>query len=710
VIWPGVVQIGCPKCQTHYALDDRLVDPGGVPVQCTRCGHIFTAYRPGETAPPPAPGAPKPRAQASGYPDPPPPAPGSQTQVFGGPPAARTAPPGAAPTPSFGTTGPAPAPGSQTQVFGATPAVPAPPAGGQTQVFGAVGGAPPSPPRAPAPAGSTQVFGGPQPGASSPAPTAPPADAGAQTRVFGTGIAAPPPPSSTSSTQVFGGAAGSIPSAPRSSAAAGSTQVFGAAGPASPPAPSAPPATGSTQVFGAAGAAAPPAPRAPVPAAGPQAFTGASGGPPAAPRAPAPAAAPAPAGATQVFGAQAPPAPASPPASRAPAQPPGPPPPGRAPSAVDPSMAQTLAFGGRGPEADAAIAQTVSMPAPPPAAPAARARSGGVSLPPEDPGLNAPPLPGLAMPRRDSRTLSRPDAAELALRRQYQQRNRLALGGLAALVVVVAAAFGVRALLSGTRGAPAEAVVEQEAAFALLRKDDAIARAQAIPRLQALVTAYPRYVEARAALALALLLELDDRRAAIQRYTHEAEGLVTQRARLEAERPGPDWRVLANRLVDRITVLKAKSDPLIEDAKGVQTQANAAYGAMMKLPAEQPAERLARTRTEAMFNAIDGRDQAIALAERYRQAGGQDGWADVAFAEYALNTRVPPETANQALEALRALQQRDTTFLRAYVLGGRLALQGKRWDLAAGQLEAALALNPRHALAQALSEDARAEH
>ena len=24
MIWPGVVQIGCPKCQTHYALDDRL--------------------------------------------------------------------------------------------------------------------------------------------------------------------------------------------------------------------------------------------------------------------------------------------------------------------------------------------------------------------------------------------------------------------------------------------------------------------------------------------------------------------------------------------------------------------------------------------------------------------------------------------------------------------------------------------------------------
>jgi len=376
-------------------------------------------------------------------------------------------------------------------------------------------------------------------------------------------------------------------------------------------------------------------------------------------------------------------------------------------------MAQTLAFGGGGrdPEAEAALAQTVSAPAAAPTAPAVRARSGGVSLPPEDPGLNAPPLPGLAMPRRESRTLSRPDAAELALRRQYERRNRLALGVLLALLVAVGAVAAVRSLLSGRRTAPAEAVVEQEAAFALLRKDDATARAQALARLQTLVAAYPRYVEGRAALALGLLLELDDRRAAIQRYTRQAEALATQRARLEAERPGPDWRVMANRLVDRIAELKTKSDPLIEDAKGVQTQTSAAYSALMKLAAEQPAERLARTRTEAMFNAIDGRDQAIALAERYRQLGGQDGWADVAFAEYALNTRVPPETANQALDALRALEQRDTTFLRAYVLGGRLALQSKRWDLATGQLEAALALNPRHALAQALSDDARAaEH
>src|SRR5271169_3193311 len=112
VIWARVVQIGCPQCQTHYALDDRLVPPGGAPVQCTRCGHVFIAYRPGEAA---APGAASKGAQ--------PPQPAARTQVFGGAAPARPPGPGTTPTPSFGTTGPQtnPLPAARTQVFGGHP-------------------------------------------------------------------------------------------------------------------------------------------------------------------------------------------------------------------------------------------------------------------------------------------------------------------------------------------------------------------------------------------------------------------------------------------------------------------------------------------------------------------------------------------------------------------------------------------------------------
>jgi len=37
------VLIFCEQCSTTYSLDDYLVVPGGVPVQCTRCGHVFMA-------------------------------------------------------------------------------------------------------------------------------------------------------------------------------------------------------------------------------------------------------------------------------------------------------------------------------------------------------------------------------------------------------------------------------------------------------------------------------------------------------------------------------------------------------------------------------------------------------------------------------------------------------------------------------------------
>src|SRR5262252_3940099 len=37
------MRIACVKCSTLYELDDRLIPPSGAPVQCTRCGSVFTA-------------------------------------------------------------------------------------------------------------------------------------------------------------------------------------------------------------------------------------------------------------------------------------------------------------------------------------------------------------------------------------------------------------------------------------------------------------------------------------------------------------------------------------------------------------------------------------------------------------------------------------------------------------------------------------------
>ena len=35
------MDVGCPKCQTEYELDDARVTEDGVTVKCTTCGHVF---------------------------------------------------------------------------------------------------------------------------------------------------------------------------------------------------------------------------------------------------------------------------------------------------------------------------------------------------------------------------------------------------------------------------------------------------------------------------------------------------------------------------------------------------------------------------------------------------------------------------------------------------------------------------------------------
>lgn len=41
VYGPTAMDVGCPKCQTEYELDDSRVTEDGVTVKCTSCGHVF---------------------------------------------------------------------------------------------------------------------------------------------------------------------------------------------------------------------------------------------------------------------------------------------------------------------------------------------------------------------------------------------------------------------------------------------------------------------------------------------------------------------------------------------------------------------------------------------------------------------------------------------------------------------------------------------
>lgn len=54
------MDVRCERCETEYELEDETVTEGGVPVQCTSCGHTFFVTRPGTTGATKRPPAPAP--------------------------------------------------------------------------------------------------------------------------------------------------------------------------------------------------------------------------------------------------------------------------------------------------------------------------------------------------------------------------------------------------------------------------------------------------------------------------------------------------------------------------------------------------------------------------------------------------------------------------------------------------------------------------
>ncbi len=709
------MHISCEKCSTTYMLDERVLPPAGAPVQCTRCGHVFTARPPSAAAKPP---------------EPKPIPPNAKTQVFGAAlSAAPTAPvsqealahgpatPERGGTQQFGRP-PADAPVSSTQIFGAAPAAPPPRA--TTQMFGAA----PAAPAPPAPSvHSTQMFGAPPAAAEPPRATtqmfgaAPAAPARSSTQMFGAAPAAPP---ARSSTQMFGAA----PAAPAPEPARSSTQMFGAA-----PAPE--PARSSTQMFGAA----PAAPVAPPGRSSTQMF----GAAPAAPE-------PTPPGrsSTQMFGAS-PAAPASGPTAVFRAAPGPIPDPeldgagsgssgtqlfGEVPEElrqpqpdkpIAPIPTKTAIFGGPtegGQEEDsdagegplgpsssgrgvtrtfalspqAAAARTILEPPPPQRAPtAAAARKAVVELPPEKPDLE------------DDRTL--PDDPALSFEMKLKRRNRTALTVVALVLLGAGTFFGVRFFLGRRLEVPAAWTALRDQANSLLRRDDPTSRRNATARLAELVRDHPQYVEARADYLLALSLQLDDSRLARNRIQVAAAELNKRIKKLQdAQSPG-DWVNRVNAMRDELIALDKKNEPLLKEGEALDAELNAAFKALQEQPRNLgPAERVAVARAEAVYYGVRGRDEALGRSQAYESQGGTDGWAQIAYAEFALNSKSPPDTLAQAREQMDALREKDKTFLRPYVLAARLAFAQKKYDEASNTLEAVVAMNRSHTVASELLE------
>jgi tetratricopeptide (TPR) repeat protein len=190
----------------------------------------------------------------------------------------------------------------------------------------------------------------------------------------------------------------------------------------------------------------------------------------------------------------------------------------------------------------------------------------------------------------------------------------------------------------------------------------------------------------------------------LQRLTDESTAINTQINELTEQQSQPDSQDQVNALVDRLGELKAQIDPAAERTAVLDGEVNDAFQALQQAAAAglSPQDEIHLVRAQALYFGVKGSEQALALSERYRAKGGQEGWGDLAWAEYALNARSAPDTLRQAREALEVLRTSDPSWVRLYVLIGRLALAEESLDTASTALESAITLNPKHQTARTL--------
>ncbi|HVE82504.1 MAG TPA: hypothetical protein VND93_06640, partial [Myxococcales bacterium] len=330
-------------------------------------------------------------------------------------------------------------------------------------------------------------------------------------------------------------------------------------------------------------------------------------------------------------------------------------------------------------------------PTPPETPPAAR-----LELPPEAPEL-------IPEPRTEESGVG--EAAEL--RRRLRRRTVVAAGAVGVVLLVIIGGIAGRALANRRKVAPPELIARREEVHLLLRRDDGASRERAVAALDGMVSSYPEFTLAQADLVVALALQLDDARIQVRRLTAEADDLNRKVARLNEEKVPSDWQNRVNAMTERLGEIQKATNPLMEQVGGIDARLNDRFRALQAIQATVPDDQVALMRAQAVYFGVKGSDQAIPLAERYKNLGGTEGWGSVAVAELALNARVTPDAIASARAAMDELSTKDSTFLRSYVLSARLAMAQKHADSAISGLEAVLALNPSHEVARQLLDWAR---
>jgi hypothetical protein len=678
----------------QYALDPKLLPPGGVPVQCTRCAHVFTA------APP---------AQANTH----------STQVFGGPvpaiapltpakPAAKPANPlnttiiyGAGTKPGAGTKGGAPS-ATTTQVFGAVPAVPsvapvAKPAGTKPQAAAKPAGTKPQPVQAGTPppsATTTQVFGAvPQPVS----PTARPAGNKAQSG------GAPAP----TTTQVFG----AVPQPQPPSPSATTTQVFGAvSGPAvQPVAPVAP-------VVGVA-ATTPielpdeiPVTRPRSGSIGPAQLAALEGA--QRPR----SGAIGPAQLAALEEAQRPRSGAIGPAQLASLEEAQRPRSG----AIGPGLlagleeAQRPRSGAFGPTqlADIMADEASAEGLPSASGPMVLSNPSGLS----DSSLSDAPLPGPSVSALSKPLELPPELLEEPLpndkppgsgRSEPLVSGRVLLIAVGVLVLILTAFLTSPAWLGKSNAVPQEAVVAKDSALAVLRRDDTASKVEALSSLKALADAHPQSIELLAEWATALAMHLDDTRVEAATIQARVDRLNEEISVLSEAKAPADWSSRVNLMREEVEAKKLELTPLEERAAALSKDGVQVLKRLAAAPEEEaPEAAVARLRARALLSAVLGAGESLTQAIQLAQAEQRD-WSELVVAEYVLNGTAPPAQAAESFAAMGRLRERNSSFLRTYVLGARIAVLRGELETAQGLLDAVITLNPKHELAHKLQAHVR---
>src|SRR6266849_3232907 len=261
----------------------------------------------------------------------------------------------------------------------------------------------------------------------------------------------------------------------------------------------------------------------------------------------------------------------------------------------------------------------------------AEPEAGGILSPADFPD----PLP-LAMPRgeiRHSRVelppaeldlhgASQPDAAEWDLAPPPPSRARILAIGAVGLVLLAVVSVGISRWVARRKVAvPPEAVATYEKAIGLLRRDNGASRKKARGELEAALSSFPDYLEARAALVVTLALQSDDAQAANQHAQIASSLLTRQIAQVEERKSTGDWQNRANVLADQLRVIHEQEGPLRDQAIGLSKLAESAWSALLARATElHQLENPAVLRAEMVYLGTRGAERAASLASHYPSA------------------------------------------------------------------------------------------